>query len=364
MKFTMSTIKFQDMVARASKGASHNKLLPITSMMAIELEDNNLQLVTTDSSNTLTIKADKIEGDNFYCVVPAEVFSRLIARTTSPNITLKLQDNSMEVIGNGVYNIALPMDEEGQVEFPTYEFDKKGEPAIINLTTVKNILNINKPALAINLDTPCLCGYYLGDKVITTDENVICFNDYNALGKEVLISPEMMELLSLSTEEKIKFYKDGSYLLFETKDMVLHGEEHPEKELYPVEEVGAYLQEDFISSCTLPKLYLESVIDRLSIFIEPYDKNGAYFLFTKEGLQLLSKRSSSKELIAYKESNNFKPFACCVDIPMLRAQIEAIPEETITMWYGHEAAIKLTSGKVTQVIALLEDEDMEQHIGK
>lgn len=359
MRITIKTLPFQSMVARAAKGASENKLLPITSMMEIELSENILTLTTTDTSNTLTIIQDKVEGEDFYAVVPVDIFSKLIAKTTAEKVTLTVKENSLEVQGNGVYNIALPMDEDGTIKFPRYTFEKVGTPARIHLSTIKQILAVNKPAIAKNLDTPCLCGYYLGNQVITTDENVICFNDMNVMGMDVLVSPEMMELLSLNTEENIDVYYNNGYFVFQTPDMVLYGAEHDGKSIYPVSEISAYLDEKFKSNCTVSKILLESVIDRLSLFIEPYDKNGAYLIFTKDGLNLTSKKSSSVELVSYMESNDFQPFACCVDIPMFQAQIAAIPSESVKIWYGHDAALKMTSGNITQIIALLEDEDLE-----
>ena len=359
----IATEKFQDMVARASKGASENKLLPITSLMAFELKDNVLTLTTTDTANTLKVISDKVEGDDMYAVVPVDLFSKLIAKTTSESITIKLTDSSLEVNGNGTYNIPLAMDEDGLVQFPEYKFEKKGDPEVVNLTSVKNILNINKAAVAKTIDTPCLCGYYIGKRVISTDEQVICFNDFQLLKEDVLISPEMMELLSLNTEEKINCYYSDGYFLFETPNIVLYGAEHDGKDLFPVEEITGYLDEEFRSMCKLPKILLQNVIDRLSLFIEPYDKNGAYFTFTKEGVKVTSKKSSSVEVIAYQESKDFAPFICCVDIPMLKAQIDANPGEAIELWYGHDSAIKMTSGKVTQVIALLEDDNLEHNSG-
>ena len=59
-KITIPAVKFQDMVARSVKGASENKLLPITSMMCIEMKNNVLTLTTTDTANTLKVRADKI----------------------------------------------------------------------------------------------------------------------------------------------------------------------------------------------------------------------------------------------------------------------------------------------------------------
>lgn len=359
-KLKIGAVRFQDMVARAVKGASENKLLPITSMMEIRMESNTLTLTTTDTANTLRIIADKVDGEDFVTVVPVKIFSGIVGKLTSDNIELRLGDRELKVIGNGEYKIDLPQDEDGVVQFPQFKFDKDGAGQTLNLTSIKDVLGINKASLAKTIDTPCLCGYYVGDKVITTDENTICFNDMKLMDGSYLISPEMMELLALSKDEKITWwYKDG-YFLFETPGMVLYGAEHDGKDLFPAEEVMGYLDTEFTSKCALPKVALQDCLDRLALFIEPYDKNGAYFTFTKGGVKVNSKKSSADETIPYTESKDFQPFMCCVDIPMMKALVDANPGESIEIWYGIEACIKLTSGKVTQVLALLEDEDMGQ----
>lgn len=358
-KLTVPAVKFQDMVARATKGASENKLLPITSMMCIELKDHVLKLTTTDTANTLVVMCDKVEGDDMYAVVPVKQFSGLIAKTTSDSIKLVLKGSDLEVHGNGVHKISLPVDEDGVVQFPQFAFDKEGEGEIINLSSIKDVLSINKASVAKTIDTPCLCGYYLGDQVITTDEQTICFNDMKLTEEAFLVSPEMMELLALAKQEKITWwYKDG-FFLFETEDMILHGAEHDGKDLFPAEDIMGYLDTEFSSSCRLPKIAIQGLIDRLALFIEPYDKNGAYLTFTKEGVKINSKKSNSDETIPYIESHNFAPFVCCVDIPMLKGLIDANPGESFDIWYGNDACIKMTSGKVTQVIALLEDDGLE-----
>lgn len=353
---TIPTSKFQDMVSRASKGASSNKLIAITSMICIELKDNVLTLTTTDTANYLKVIADKIEGDDMYAVVNVELFSKLVAKMTSESITLKMTDKSLEVKGNGTYSIPLETDEDGPVQYPEYKFNKNGEPETIHLTSIKNILAINKAAVAKSFETPYLCGYHMADRIITTDGDVICFNDMKLFKEPALVSPEMMSLLSLNTEEKIACYRDGDAFLFETPNIVIYGIAHDGIEQFPVEEIETYLTEQFNSMCKLPKIMMQNVMDRLSLFIDQYDNNGAYFTFTKEGVKVQSKKSSSVELIPYQESKDFAPFMCCVDIPLLREQIDANPGESIELWYGHEAAIKMTSGKVTQVISLLEDE--------
>lgn len=358
-KIKIPTVKFQDMVARATKGASENKLLPITSMMCIQVKDNVLSLTTTDTANTLTVRADKIQGDDMYVVVPVKQFSTLIARSDCDSITLEYKDGNLFVHGNGDHKIEVPMDEDGEIKFPEYQFNKSGDGEIINLSSIKNILDINKASIANTIDAPCLCGYYVGDMVITTNEQTICLNDMNVMGGDYLLSPEMVELLSLSKQEKITWWYDGSFFLFETDDMVLYGAEHDEKDRFPVDDVKGYLDVAFPSHCRLPKVALQGLIDRLVIFIQPYDKNGANLTFTKEGVKITSKKANSDETISYVESSNFEPFMCCVDIPLFKSLIDANPEETIDLWYGNDACIKMTAGKVTQVLALLEDDDLD-----
>ena len=43
MKLSINTVLLQEMVSRAMKGASQNKLIVLTGLMAIELKNNQLQ---------------------------------------------------------------------------------------------------------------------------------------------------------------------------------------------------------------------------------------------------------------------------------------------------------------------------------
>jgi hypothetical protein len=98
------------------------------------------------------------------------------------------------------------------------------------------------------------------------------------------------------------------------------------------------------------------LLDRLSIFVSAYDKNGIFLTFTQEGLQIDSKQSNSSELVNYIESSNFKPFTCCIDIEMLSSQVKANTSDSIEIYYGKDSAIKLQEGNTTQIIALLDDD--------
>ena len=355
------TNRMKEAVNKAIKGAGFNNLIPITSMIGIKLSDGKLRLLTTDMSNTLCVIIDKVTGDDIDVTVDADKFGKLISKITSEEVDLSVVDEDKLVIkANGTYKLPLIADEEGLVSFPDVKLADTPDGEIL-LTSIMSAYNINKSALAKTLEQPCLTGYYCGEKVITTDANVITFNDFDAFkyDKPLLISSQMMALLTLNSKEKIAYKVAGSELQFVTDDVVITGPVLEGIEDYPVEEISAYLEEAFTSSCKVPKELLLDVLDRLALFIEPYDKNGAYFTFGRKGINIHSKKDASTEVVNYVESKEFKPFICCVDIPMLKEQLQANPDETIKIFYGNENALKLQSGKVTQVIALLEDEELE-----
>lgn len=359
MSLKIKTPVIQEMVSKAIKGASNNKMIPITSLMALNFKDGKLTITTTDATNTLKISKKDIEGEeDFYVAVPVDIFSKLIAKTTTEHITLDLSENTLTIKGNGTYSLELPLDEDGRlIKFPDYKFDTSVEKVTINLSTIKQILATNKAALADTMEIPCLTGYYCNDnEVITTDTFKVCGNKIGLFSEPALISAELMNLLAVIEDEKISVQRSNGKLLFTTNEVVIYGAELEGIEDYPVDAIHAYLETDFASKCSLPKQAFLNVLDRLSLFIASYDKNGLYMTFTKDGVIVSSKRSNGSELIKYQASENFQPFTYCIDIELLRSQISAQTDEVIQLWYGHNKAIKMTSGNITQIVALLEDE--------
>lgn len=354
------TSRMKDAVNKAIKGAGFNNLIPITSMIGIKLSDGKLRLLTTDMTNTLCIIIDKVAGEDMDITVDADKFGKLIAKTTSEDIDLSVKDDVLFVKANGTYKIPLIADEEGLVTFPALS-ETKGKTTNVKLTSIMQAYNINKSALAKTLENPALTGYYCGDMVISTDANVITFNDFKMFEHDepLLISPQLMQLLTLNKQEDIKLIADKTLLTFIADDMIVQGAVMEGIEDFPADDVKAYLDEAFTSSCKVPKDLLLATLDRLALFIEPYDKNGAYFTFGRKGINIHSKKDASTEVINYVESKDFKQFICCVDIPMLKEQLQANPDDTVKICYGNENALKIESGKVTQVIALLEDEDLD-----
>lgn len=363
MNITINTQALKIAVTKAVKGAGMNRLLPITNMLALvgDVDAKKLLVVTTDGTNTLVVKADCEVEEWFNLVVPVDIFSKLISKTTSETVTLELQDNNLLVKGNGNYKIALPTDEEGLVKFPMKDWENlvADNRADVKLSFVKAIIDTNKASLAKTLEVPCLTGYYVDDGfVISTDENNACYNRIIKMfdGDTLLLGSKTLDLLALTGYENIEYARTEDTIVFSSPDLCLVTRELEGKDIFPVTPLMAlYSNSTFASMCKVPKILLQSVIDRLMLFIEPYDKNAATFTFTQNGLQISSKNMSSIELINYTDSQGFEPFIAIVDIVSLKAQIDAYPKEEIEIWYGNQNALKLKSDNITQIISLLEE---------
>lgn len=359
MKMTINTSTLQSMVAKAMKGASCNKMIPLTGLMAIELVENTLTLITTDATNYLYVREFKVEGNDFYVVIQADMFSKLISKLTCEKVSLELKNNVLIVSGNGKYSIELPLDEEGElIKYPNplKNCGYLGEPVSVNLSTIKLILNTAKAALADTLEVPCYTGYYVGNKVVATDTYKICGINIKLWDEPALISPEMMNLLDIFTEEKFAVSRKDGVMLFESPNCTVYGTLMDSIDDYQIDAIEGLLEQGFDSSCKVTKSALLQLLDRLALFVSPYDKNGIYLTFTRDGLQIESKQANSVEVIPYAESKDFRDFTCCVDIEMLHSQVKANTGDGITIHYGEDNAIKITDGNVSQVVALLEDD--------
>lgn len=362
MKITLSTTKLQEMVSKAIKGVSNNKLLPLTSLLSIELKDGTLTMSTTDMSNYLFVKETGIVGEDFLVTIVADLFAKLIGNTTSNEVTLTVTDSYLEVKGNGTYKIGIELDENGDViRFPQSADNLiETEIGTINASTVKVILNSLKPGLATTYETPCYTNYFFGDKIVATDTMVInsmntkLFTDVN--GDALYISSELMDLVGVCSGETISVrYNDGE-IQFVTDDCVVYGKLLSYAEAYQISDIQNVIDMEFGSMCKIDKTVFLQTLDRIALFIDNLTDGVITLTFTKDGLIVTNKADSGSELIPYKEVDNFNDFVGVVAINQIRTQVKANISNTLEIWFGEEGAIKLVDTETTSIIGLVTED--------
>lgn len=359
----IKTELLQEMVTKAIKGASNNPMLPITTYIGITLKEEILTLMTTNGSNQLRIK-NKIELDpingpvdkqEFYTIINADTFSKLIGKTTKEFIELENKENYLEIKGNGTYKLELPINEDGEiVKFPDYDFTDEITGKKIDIQSLKTNLAIAKASIAKTMEVPCLTGFYISDEIITTDRQLVCNITDKLVDEPILVSAEMAELLQLLTGEIVNLYKDNNKLLFTTDNITIYGKELEGKDIYPVEPIKNLVKLDYTDNIKVNKQDLLNVLDRMSLFVTDYDKNGVFLTIDPNGLAIQSQKSNATEYIDTGATEERKVFHCLVDIDMLKSQVEAVSTEMIEIYYGQDKSIKIVDENCVLIISLLE----------
>lgn len=365
MSVSISTIKLQEAVSKAIKGVGNNKLIPLTSLMCVEVRNSEMTIITTDATNYLYVK-ENVNSDDFYAVIDANTFAKLISKMTCENVVLNISSMGfLEVKGNGTYKIELPLDEDGQpIKYPdpvsNLKLSGDTSAGVINRSTLQVILDTIQPALADTLEIPCYTGYYMGDTVVATDTYKIANMDLQLFGEAKLVSREFVNLASVFTEENIDVNIVDDTIVYSTKNCILYGKFMEDVEDFAIEPIMGLVNTDFESKCSVAKNELLQLLDRLLLFVGTYDKNGIYLTFTNNGLQVSSKSANGVEILDYVASENFKDYTCAVDIQMFTEEVKSIQSDVIEIYYGDDSAIKFKDGNITIIVALLEDERVEE----
>lgn len=364
MKLTMNTTRLQDMIAKSVKCASNDNQRPLTSLIAIQLKDNTLTLITSSESNYLYVRQDSIVGDDFYVVVPVEIFSKLVSKITAEMTTLEVVDGNLVVRGGkGEHTIEIALNEEGEpVTYPDplNTLDSSMYQSMsVKKSTFNLVLGVSSASIAAGetaKDLPeVFRGYYVGDSIVTSDTTKLCGIKIRMFDTPIMIRPETMRLTEVFSSENLKLsVNDLSVVISseDTVDCVIISKLMENIEEFPVDSLTALIDTDYKSECAVDKMSLLQALDRLTLFIDKLDDFGVYLTFTQEGLKLANKKSSSEELVEYVASDNFTPFTCKLDIKMLTDQVKAAPGELINLHYGNDTCVKFVDGNVSQLIAL------------
>ena len=355
MKLTIGTQRLQALLNKAVKGAGSNKLIPMTSLIAIKLKDGVLSLTTTDATNYLSLIEKDVAGDEFYVAVQVDLLAKLVSRMTCDEVTLEVADNCLNVIGNGNYQIDIPLEDDGtavKLPNPIETFKKDNKVGTVDSSVILTALSSIKPALATTMEYPWFTCYYVKDSITATDTYTVADYTKGFLEDAKLISSTVMDLLGLFVSE-INVYADGDKMLFEAENGAVYGTVPNGIENYSIDAIQGLVKQEFDHSCKIVKSSMLNLLDRISLFVGAYDNGKITLNFGKDSLEVTSRYAS--EIIEYTDKENAGEFVCSTDVNTLVTQVKAQSGSEITIEYGKDNALKIVDGDLTSVVALLEE---------
>lgn len=352
----------QNLLSKSIKGVGNNKLFVVTQYITIKATDKDITLLSTDGSNYLYVK-ENADLEDFNATVQADKFYQLINKMTVDEIELTFNNNILTIKGNGKYEIPT-LNEEDVTEINNPFKDIQFNNVVsVDTKTLKKCIAIAKPSVALTFEQPQYIGYYFGDKVISTDSYQITSIDNNLFNTNILMKPTTAELLNLLSDDNVDVSINDNVILFKTDNITLYTDELSGKDDFNIDALSNFIDSTFENNITINKNQFTNALDRISLFVDAFDKNAIDISFTKDKLIITTKSSNAKEVIDYIDSDiKDDEYNIKIDIKLLQSQLNVIDNENISLDYHEERdrTIRFNNDNVMQVIALMTTDDDEE----
>lgn len=355
MQVKIKTETLQNLVNKVSKGMGNNKMLPITEMIGINISNTKMSLISTDGRNKVEVigLVENETADSTSIAISGANFVKLVQKTTTEYITLTVEDNKLTLKGNGSYSFALPVDEDGSLVTMTSINVEGLQTTEVLSKELKDSYQVNKESVATTLEVPAYTGFYFDETGSIATNSLKISSVKNSLFKNpVLLNSSFVALFSLIDEEKAIIGENNSEIFVFTSSVILQSTKMSDIVDFPVDSIKPFLQTEMPYNVVVNKQALLNLLERISIFVTPYDKNGIKLDFTKEGLAVWTIKGDNKEILPYISSDKQQDFSIKVDVTNFKALVSSNPEDQVQIHYGDSVAIKMTFGNVIQVMSL------------
>lgn len=362
----INTIKLKEKLDILNKAVGNNKLIPITAMIGIKTahtDKSKIILSTTDATNYLMgfVEVENTEGLELDVTITFDTFYKLISKTTTEFINVVDKEKYLEITANGTYKFDKLLTEDGQY----YKFKSKSitrDDNLVSYTVGKKdfekIRKVNTSSLAQTLEIPAITGYYIGDKVISTDSFVMTQLTKNMMATPILLSSKVVDIASSLETEELKVEINGNEIMISSLEYGLVSAVVDNVENYPVADLEALMSgSEFKGQSKIKLKDLLDAIDRLSLFVTAYDNQAINLDFVNENLLITSKSTNGVEKIALPNigDNINDAFQCSINIDYLKKELSCIDADEVEIYFGNDNFVTFKTEEVVKYICTLEE---------
>lgn len=144
--------------------------------------------------------------ENIHAVVNAELFLKLILKITTPTVELSIiNDNILQIKGNGVYSLPLIFEDDALLKLPDITLNNVISTLKVKTSILKSIDKYNSIELNKGIFTnPVQKLYYVDDKGAATFTSGACINTFDIeLPRKLLFNVRLVNLFKLFKDEMI-----------------------------------------------------------------------------------------------------------------------------------------------------------------
>lgn len=365
---------FQKYCTDILSAVDSNELSILTETLELKTLNNTLVMSVTNREYYAKVIIPIENVLELQATVNANLFLRLIAQISTPEIELSVTDNFLVVKGNGLYKLPLIFDGDSLLELPEININNVTATFELDSEILLSILNYNSKQLSIGtISKPVQKLYYVDGKGAVTFTSGACVNSFELPENiRILLNGRLVKLFKLFKGKGVRFTLGYDNLTddiiqtkvrFESSDISITAILSCDDTMLnsvPVEAIRGRASAYYPYTVNLSKDALLKTISRLMLFSGSASKeliSYSTFEFEKDKVTIYDSKKENKETLNYnnENSNIEETYKTIVDLAELKGVLESCSEQYVNINFGDTEALILTRGHVVNIIPEIHD---------
>ncbi len=341
----------------------------ITDTLELESKNGLLYLNVTNKEYYVSVFFPTNINDNLKATIAATTFLKLISQITTSEIELKVDNNSLNIKGNGNYKLPLIFNNDKLMELPKIEIINKTLTTTIDKSILDSIINYNsKEIIKENITKPVQKMYYIDDEgCITFTGTGACVNEFKLNTQfKILLNNKIIKLFKLFKSDIIYFdlgYDALSDNIIQTKIKLYDGEIELTAILscddslinsVPVKAIRNKTEFNYPYSIVLDKNLLSQALNRLMVFTKNNTNiiyNYYNFKFNQNNLIISDSSDINTEIIEYQNGVNLNQnYSTMLNINELKLILDGCSDQYVTILFGNNSSILITRNNIKNIL--------------
>ena len=350
MAVKVMTKDFKEILKVANAFRANNALLPLTTMYQISVDMGTLELRACGTASEVACICSVTENDKFSVVIEAGVFTSIINKQDCEFLTFEV-DNCFKVKGNGNYKFDIVCDDEGDINFPPFDFvDCEGSTPVDMGEFEYARTNTGS---AIETKPGLLNNYSISEGTTIATDNCFISRAYNEIPFDIVLPKETMDSLC-SLTGSANAVKQGNKIYLDLYKYKVICDEADGAEMYPLEQIKSFLDNvHTVTTFEVDRNELVSLLSRVTLFTQDFDHNAITVTGKGTTLSIESKTKSGVETMAIFADSE-EDFTILVDAKQLMKMLSGFNNKIVTM-VVYEGAVGVDTEDATAILALLEE---------
>lgn len=344
----------------------------VNETLELETIEKKLYLNVTNKEYYVSVAIDlDDEVKDFKAVVEAQLFLSLIAKITTKEVELIVDDNTTLIVkGNGTYKLPMIYDIDDLVELPKIEIHNVTSTQFVSSDILNSILTFNSKEVNKNVVMkPVQKLYYLDENgCFTWTPSSSCINSFTLTSPiKILLNNKLVKLfklfksgdvtLSLGFDEegsmvkqKVRFEKDNVSItsIISNDTQMLNSASGPATQHRKA--VGM----NYPYNAVFNRVDLIESINRILLFsASKLNSDAGKFVFTSDYVTISDIRGENVENVNYSNTklDEKTSYETIMDLNTFKATLEGCQDTFITLSFGANNIVVITRGNVKNVIA-------------